>query len=371
MFLPFSFSHKLQRNYMKKPLPLKPKFEQTDYSEEDTIVLADFMLILARQFKLIIIFPSVLCILMIIYVLFFTKPVYTSIAKIMSSSGGGGSQVTGLAAQFGINIPSAQSEPKWVYPEIVKSRTLARYMLKRKFDTNEFGSQKTLLQILTYGNQESEVGIDTLIKSGLDAAIDMIEIKQSGSFYELTISAHEPVFARDFATAILEELEAHQRKYNKARTSKTRQFIEERIIDVGKELNEAEETLRDFTTRNRRITNSPLLQLEQQRFTREVNVLTGVFTVLKQQLETTKIEEVKEMDYVIVLDPPEVPLQRSKPNKRLMVILAGILGIGLGVFFAFIREFVVNSKKEEKEKMIEAKSLIQKHLWDFIPERLK
>ena len=43
--------------------------------------------------------------------------------------------------------------------------------------------------------------------------------------------------------------------------------------------------------RNRRIENSPSLQLEQQRLGREVTVLTGVFTTLKQQLETTKIEE--------------------------------------------------------------------------------
>jgi tyrosine-protein kinase Etk/Wzc len=123
--------------------------------------------------------------------------------------------------------------------------------------------------------------------------------------------------------------------------------------------------------RNRRIENSPALQLEKQRLGREVTVLTGVFTTLKQQLETTKIEEVKESDYVIVLDSPEVPLQRSKPNKKLMVILAGLLGIGFGIVLAFIREFATNSEKEEKDKMTEAKSLVRQHLSDFIPGKSK
>ena len=36
---------------------------------------------------------------------------------------------------------------------------------------------------------------------------------------------------------------------------------------------------------NRRIENSPALLLEQQRLQREVTVLIGVFTTLKQQLE--------------------------------------------------------------------------------------
>ena len=73
----------------------------------------------------------------------------------------------------------------------------------------------------------------------------------------------------------------------------------------------AEETIKDFAESNRRIANLPLLILEQQRLAREVSVLSGIFTTLKQQLETTRIEEVKESDYVIVLDPPEIPLKRS------------------------------------------------------------
>jgi tyrosine-protein kinase Etk/Wzc len=133
----------------------------------------------------------------------------------------------------------------------------------------------------------------------------------------------------------------------------------------------AEEDLKVFMDRNRRIENSPALQLEQQRLGREVTVLTGVFTTLKQQLETTKIEEVKESDYVVILDAPEVPLQRSKPNKRLMVILAGILGIGLGLALAFVREFLANSEIEEKGKMSEAKSLALKNISELIPGKSK
>ena len=69
----------------------------------------------------------------------------------------------------------------------------------------------------------------------------------------------------------------------------------------------------------------------------------------------------------IVLDPPEAPLHRSNPNKMKMVILSGILGIGLGIVLAFIREFVANSDKEEKDKMSEAKSLVLKNILDLTP----
>jgi uncharacterized protein involved in exopolysaccharide biosynthesis len=80
---------------------------------------------------------------------------------------------------------------------------------------------------------------------------------------------------------------------------------------------------------------------------------------------------VKESDYVVVLDLPEAPLKISKPNKRRMVILAGILGIGLGVVFAYVREFFANSEKEVKDKITEAKSLIIKNISELIPGKSK
>jgi len=353
---------------MNTPEQQNPNLPPPYYLEEDTISLTDIMLTLARYLKVIIITPTILCTLTIIYVLFFTKPVYTSTSKIMSSSSGGSgiSQAAGLAAQFGINIPNGQSEQQWVYPEIIKSRTLARAILKQKFDTHEFGPQKSLLQILTYGNDEPEFNLDTLEIMAVDNLLNMIDIFEDKitSILTLSINALDPKLATEINKVLIEELDAHQQKYNKAKTSDTKQFIEERILNTENELMAAEENLKVFRDRNRRIENSPALQLEQQRLGREVTVLMGVFTTLKQQLETTKIEEVKESNYVVVLDPPEIPLKSSKPNKRLMVVLAGIMGISFGMVLAFMMEFSANS---DKDKMTEAKSLVMKNISELIP----
>jgi len=349
------------------------KKNKDNFSEYDqNIYFSDILLVLARQLKIIIIIPFITSLLAIIYALFFTTPVYESTAKIMSSSSGPApSQAVGIAAQFGINIPGSQPDPEWDYSEIIKSRTIARAMLKRKFDTEEYGTQKSLLQILTYGYQSPEVGLDTLIKDGVDKVINMINIQNNGSFYDLTISATEPIFARDFAIALIDELDSHQRDYNKKKTSETRKFIEDRIEDTRFELENAEETLKIFNDRNRRIENSPTLQLERQRLLREVSVLIGVFTTLKQQLETTKIEEVKESDYVVVLDPPEAPLIRSKPNRKKMVIFAGIFGIGFGIVMGFLREYIENSDQFVQEKMSKVKSLLIKNFVDLLPQFFK
>ena len=318
--------------------------------------------------------PIIFCIIAIINALFVAQPVYESTAKIMSSSSStGGSQSSGLAAQFGINLPTASSETVWVYSEIIKSRTLARSMLKRKFDTEKYGSQKPLLQVLTYGDSDPKYGKDTLELLAINNFIKMIglsEDKTSG-IYTITLSASEPKFVKNLATALIEELDAHQRDYNKARTIETRRFIESRISDTRIELEIAEEDLKNFNNRNRRIENSPALQLERQRLAREVSVLTGVFTTLKQQFETAKIEEVKESDYVVVLDPPEIPLTRSKPKRKRMVVIAGICGIFFGIVIGLLKEYFKYSQKEDPEKINQLKSLIMTDIYDLVFFRFK
>jgi len=54
-----------------------------------------------------------------------------------------------------------------------------------------------------------------------------------------------------------------------------------------------------------------------------------------------------------------------------MVILAGILGIGLGMVLAFVREFAANSKKEVKDKMSEAMALVLGNLSELLPGKSK
>lgn len=340
---------------------------------QETISFTDLILTLADNFKTIILIPIITCIITIVYVTFFAEHEFISSSKIMSSSGTGFSQMSGFAAQFGLNISQNDSEPKWAYSEIIKSRTLARAALKHRFDTVEFGKGKTLLEILTSGNNAQEIGYEKLERIGVQKLLKMIQVieDQKNSILNLKIRSKEPKLSADINEAIIQELDKHQKKYNKAKTGNTKKFIEERIATTKKDLINAEESLKVFRDRNRRMENSPTLLLEQQRLGREVTVLTSVYTTLKQQYETTKIEEVKESEYVIVLDPPEVPLFRSKPNKKLMVVLAGFLGVGLGILIVLLKRNIYNTDSIEKDKIRLARSMIKKNIHELVSLKIK
>ena len=321
--------------------------------EKDSISPREIINILIKYWKILIIIPTITCIIAIYYVIFFTQPVYVATAKIIPSTGGGPtSNLRGLAAQFGFSVPGGEEASitsSGVYPEIIQSRTLARALLKRNFNTEKFGEDQPLLKILTYSEEEPEFGPDTLEKMAVKALLKKIKVSKSrqSSILILEVSAFEPQLAADIITALIEELAKHQQKFKSTRVSEKRQFIEGRIEEVQVDLEKAEDALKQFRYRNRQIQNSPSLLLEQERLSREVQVITGVFTTLKQEYELAKIQEVEETTVVHVLDPPEAPLMRTGPQRRKTVIMAGFLGIVLGVVLAFGREYWKNISEKD------------------------
>lgn len=334
-----------------QPSTLPYPYAPYPHPEDDSISLREIINILTNHWKMLIIIPTITCIIAIYQVQFVSQPVYVAIAKIVPSTGGSStSNLRGLAAQFGVSVPGGEEgsiTSSWVYPELIQSRTLARAVLKRSFDTEKFGEDQSLLKILTYSEDEPSFGPDTLEKNAVKTLLKMINVSKDrqSAILTLEISAFEPQFAADIATAIIEELDRHQQKFKSTRVSEKRQFIAGRIKEIQSELEKAEDALKQFRYRNRNIQNSPSLLLEQERLSREVQVVVGLFTTLKEQNELAKIQEVEETPVMHVLDPPEAPLERSAPKKRQTVMLAGFLGIGLGVGVVFVREYWKNSEK--------------------------
>ena len=59
-----------------------------------------------------------------------------------------------------------------------------------------------------------------------------------------------------------------------------------------------------------------------------------------------------------VLDKPQDPLGPTNKNLKRSVLLAGILGIGIGIMIGFIRTYVNNSDMDERKKTPPRKTFI-------------
>ena len=330
--------------------------------KENEISFSDILLSVSRQIKIILLFPFILVLVTFVYLFFFAEDRYESYSKIISSSGASrGGSAEGLAAQFGINLPYSQKDGKWLYKEIIKSKIIAKSLLKKKFETLEFGVKKPLIDILTYELRGKKIPNEELEIIAANTLINMIGVSENikTSVFTISITSKEAKLSALINRALIEELDKHQQNYNKGKTSKALKFIKERILEVQLDLQNSEESLKIFLDRNRRIENSPALQLEQQRLLREVNVLTSVFTTLKQQQETTKIEYLKESNYIVKIDDPETPLTPSYPKKSKVLFMSLLIGLLIGSLIAYLNETYDNIKGKERKKINKAINILK------------
>ena len=303
-----------------------------------------FLYILKKRIKLIIVITLLSISFAIVYLFFIAQPVYLTTAKLLPTGEDNSlSNIQGLASQFGLALPFQSGSNlsfSDIYPEIVKSRQLTGIVLEKKFNTRKFGQNQLLKNILSRQYRLDKYDVDERFKRSSDILQDNIKVSKARltSIVTLEVRGLEPEFAVDLANTIISESDKLQREFKTHQISDKRSFFEERIKDVKKDLENAQEALKEFREKNRQVQYSPALLLEEERLTTEMDVKKEIFSTLKQQFELAKIEEVEEGATVQILDSPVAPYEQSSPKIFLSIFLSIFIGFGLSVLIAYVMD---------------------------------
>ncbi|MCX5809935.1 MAG: Wzz/FepE/Etk N-terminal domain-containing protein [Proteobacteria bacterium] len=98
---------------------------------------------------------------------------------------------------------------------------------------------------------------------------------------------------------------------------------------------------------------APGVGLEYARKLRNFKFYETLYELLIKQHEAAKLDEAKDATIIQVVDKAEPPEQRFKPKRRQMVMIAGVVGLFLSIFAAFIMEYTEKSSSnpENRERM--------------------
>lgn len=240
-------------------------------------------------------------------------------------------QFAGIAQLAGVNIPG--SEIARLYPTIVSSESVLRTVIERKYKTERYADSVDLVRYFDYDEGTPEKNMAATLKKLLGLLTSSFDNKTS--VVSLTLEMREPQLAADVLNAIVGELDNFMRSKRVTSASEQVKWIDVRLKQVQQELRSAEETLKDFRERNRRVSDSPDLLLQQQRLIRNVEVNSAVFVELKKQYELAKLEEIKNITIVNILDPGRPPVKKDSPhratNTAVMFLLALVV---LSTFYA-------------------------------------
>jgi tyrosine-protein kinase Etk/Wzc len=254
------------------------------------------------------------------------------------------SQFSGLAQLAGVNVPG--SEVARLYPMIVTSETVLRPVIERTYQTQRYSQPVNLIQFFEIEEKTAEENMYKALKELRSNMTTSYENKTST--VGVTLEMEEPQLAADVLNAIVGELDRFMRLKRINTASEQAKWISSRLMDVERELRSAEEALKTFSERNRRISDSPELTLRQARLMREVTVKSTIAIELKKQFELAKIEEIKNITIVNVLDEARPPVKKERPKRATNAAFAFLLVlVGMGSYYAMkpgyeprVREFV-------------------------------
>jgi uncharacterized protein involved in exopolysaccharide biosynthesis len=247
----------------------------------------------------------------------------------------------------GVNVGGEVSLSK-LYPTIVTSEAVLKNVIYQKYRTKLFSDSTDLIKTWDVDDKDPQLAYEAMLRSlrdGLEVSLD-----NKTSVLSISLLTREPQLSADIVNTIASELDVFVRTKRTTNASEQRKWIEGRLKEVKGDLEKSENALKDFRENNRRVSDSPQLLLEQERFIREMQINSTLYTELKKQYELTKIEEIKNIPIVNVMDAGRPAALWEKPRKRIIVSVSFLLSIFAGMSFVYL-------KYKYREKIVAVQSL--------------
>jgi len=226
------------------------------------------------------------------------------------------------------------NNPSPLFPQLLSSRDLIARVLSRKYTLRNGQTTDLMAYMKIKGDnpdrtlQQAAGLFRSVMRSGYDIKSGVTTI--SASF-------RDPVLAAAVVNACTEELDRFIQDLRASQAGEKVRFISQRLTEVQQQLGDAENSLKAFRERNRQILGAPQLMLEETRLIRDVTVNEQLFLTLKTQHEIARIEEVRNLPDIMVLEKAVAPIVRDAPLRKRIVFM---WTIGFG-FLSLVAVFVV------------------------------
>jgi len=324
--------------------PLEQTSRQISSSRPDTPAgLRTFLRTLVGvldQWKVVLGIPLACVVIAIVWALIASPRYQTTATFIVDSDPGAlrsASGLAGLASQLGIQVPSGGQSPAF-FAELATSREVLLAVAGAHYPTSGGGpdSLTDLPKLYKLPPFETRKGLELILKrlrNDVKADVDV-----STGLVTLSVTAPDPLLATAVADTLLAAVNRFNLERRQSRSRDLRRFLETRVEEAARDLRGAEDSLRTFLEHNRAIAQSPELQLQADRLRRSTELRQQLYVTLASSYEQARIEEFRDTPSLTVVDPPRPPYSRSWPPRRVLVVVAGLLGLLVGLGVALLRQ---------------------------------
>lgn len=269
--------------------------------------------------------------------LFMQPNQYRSSATILPSgkSTGGMSALKSLVGFTG-SMTGADENSSSLFPVILKSNSIVDAVLARTYSTGQ-GPERDNVKLAEYYDQNNH----DRLRRALRQSLRIKSNKQTGEI-AISFETDYPWLSQVVLTEFLTQLEDFNLNKRQSSAHNNALYLEKQLEQNDTELSAAEDDLEAFRMANLNwaSTSSPELLKEIGRLERNFQAKSSAYVVLTQQYELAKFEAQKDIPIIRILDHPSLPILKSGPFRRTMIILSFLIAAFLACFLIIVRDLV-------------------------------
>lgn len=236
--------------------------------------------------------------------------------------------------------PMQQRDPFDYYATVLTSTTVLDAVLKTPRSSG--GTIQDHLNVPSGANT-------AVARARLKAAEVTLGSSRRGStavFPVLTVRATwtDPQMAADLSNAFFAALADYDKAIRSEAAQARRRFVEDRTSSTFKDLQAAEDALREFRERNRLVRGlggtpiPPLLAIRDEQLSREVSLQSDLYVALKKNLDQVRIAELDDASALVIVEPATPPNSRTGTARRTYLLAGAVFGVLAGVVLTGLLE---------------------------------
>ncbi|WP_257313822.1 hypothetical protein [Geothrix fuzhouensis] len=254
--------------------------------------------------------------------------------------GGGLGGLATAAAAFGVSVPGGEGNDA-NFVDVLNSRWLKEQLLQTEF---RYHARSWRFDAERLGKGTLYDYVD---EKNMDRAVKKVGVVLSATrdlkSKVITISAEtkSPELSQQVVQRAGKLLETFLQDKGHTRGGAKVLFAEARLAEARGEMDQAEEAFRRFLEGNRNYQTSgdPAVRLKGSRLETELRLRQQLVTTLAMNREQALLEEKNDIPILNVLDPGNLPIEKSKPARSVIVLLVTLL-VGAGGWTWLNREWV-------------------------------
>lgn len=176
-----------------------------------------------------------------------------------------------------------------------------------------------------------------------------LETNDKEGYVVLNAIAHDPNVAAQVAHKAQTLMQKYITEFKIKKATAQLNFIGERHAEKKKEFEKAQTNLAAFVDRNKNVT-SAMARTEQDRLQNEYKLSFEVYSQLAQQLEQAQIQVKEDTPVFSIIKPVTVPIEKSKPNRPMILVIWTFLGGIVAIGWIFGKQFLTTVKTKWNEE---------------------